>query len=571
MAVQRENLAESWEGRLSLIWWLILVLLAGIVVKLFQHQVINHSYYAALARSQHLTAETLPARRGEILVYDQELRENYPLATNVTLFSLYVVPKQIRYPELTVAKLQPFLPDWEEGALLEIFKSGKLYIPPLRRKMDETEAQKIRDLELPGVYITTESYRYYPEGTLAAHVLGFVNRDRFGQYGVEAFLEKELHGVDGFLRAEKDVAGQQIALGERRSLAPRDGLSVVLTLNRAIQYYAEKALKEAVVKFEAKQGSILVMDPRTGAIWAAAAYPTFDPNLYNTTPIELFTNPNVSAAYEPGSVFKVITMAGAIDAGLVSPYTTYVDSGSVQVLDRTIKNSEEKVYGEVNMTKVLEQSINTGAIFAVQKLGKQLFYKYLKDFGFTEKTGVELSGEVAGQVKTPREWSDVDLATMSYGQGIAVTPIQLLAATGAIANGGRLLQPHIISEILYPSGPVKIEPREIRQVISPQTAQILSAMMVNVVENGHGQRAAVPGYLIAGKTGTAQVPIPGGYSKTRTIGTFVGFGPVEAPRFVILTRIDEPKTVQFAESSAAPLFGQIAKFILDYLQIPPTR
>jgi len=346
---------------------------------------------------------------------------------------------------------------------------------------------------------------------------------------------------------------------------------LVLTLDRAIQYYADRSLKEAVEQHVAKGGSVIVMNPKTGAILAMSSYPNFDPNRYNETAIERFTNLNTSGAYEPGSVFKVITMASAIAANLVSPNTTYVDSGSVQVQDRVIKNSQDKVYGEVNMTKVLEQSINTGAVFVAQKLGKQLFYKYLKDFGFTETTGVELAGEVGGSVKPPGQWTDVDLATMSYGQGIAITPIQLITAVSAIANGGKLIQPHVVSEILYENGPVKVEPREIRQVISPQVAQIVSAMMVNVVEHGHGQRAGVLGYYIAGKTGTAQVPVPGGYAKNKTIGTFVGFGPTENPQFVMLVRIDEPKDVQFAESSAAPLFGKIAKFILDYLQIPPTR
>jgi len=571
MTTRIEQTVATPQGRLKVLYILLALLLVIVVGKLFQRQILEHSYFAALARSQHLTSEIIPALRGEILVYDQELRENYPLATNVTLFTLSAVPKQIRYPELTASKLKPFLPDWDEEKLKEELSSDKLYLPPLKRKLTEEETQEIKALELPGIYITTDKYRYYPEGTLAAHVLGFVNRDRIGQYGVEGFFEEQLHGVDGFLRAERDTQGQQIALGQRRSLEPQEGISIVLTLNRAIQYYAEKALKEAVEKHQAKQGSVIIMDPKTGEILAMASYPNFDPNLYNETPIEHFTSINVSGVYEPGSVFKIITMASAIDAGLVSPNTTYVDSGSVQILDRTIKNSQDKVYGEVNMTKVIEQSINTGAVFAAQKLGKQLFYKYLKDFGFTDKTGVELAGEVRSGIKVPRQWTDVDLATMSYGQGIAVTPIQLLTAMAAIANGGKLMQPHLTQEILYDRGPVKIAPREIAQVVSPQTAQLVSAMMVNVVENGHGQRAGVPGYYIGGKTGTAQIPVPGGYAANRTIGTFVGFGPAENPQFAMLVRIDEPKDVQFAESSAAPLFGRIAKFILDYLQIPPTR
>ncbi|HCL47851.1 TPA: hypothetical protein DHW58_02605, partial [Patescibacteria group bacterium] len=246
----------------------------------------------------------------------------------------------------------------------------------------------------------------------------------------------------------------------------------------------------------------------------------------------------------------------------------------VEVNDRTIKNSEPGAFGSQTMTQVLEKSLNTGAVFVIQKLGKYLFNKYLGQFGFTTPTGVELEGEVAAHIKNPKGLSDVDLATMSFGQGIAVTPVQLLAAIGAIANDGRLLQPHIVDRILYPSGAVSIDPTVVGQAISPQTAQLVSAMMVGVIENGHGKRAGVPGYWIAGKTGTAQIPGPGGGYLDgfgNTIGTFVGFGPVDNPRFVMVTRIDQPKDVQFAESSAAPLFGRIAKFLLDYWHVPPTR
>jgi cell division protein FtsI/penicillin-binding protein 2 len=571
MVTKVEQLSTTPQGRLTIVYAILLILLGAVAVKLFQRQIIQHSYYVAQALSQHVSSETVPAPRGQILVYDSQLKENYPLATNVSLFDLIAIPKQIKYPELTASELKPFLPDWADADLLTTLSSGKVYLPPLKREVSEDEAKAIKALKLPGIYLTPDEYRYYPEGALAADVLGFVNRDRIGQYGVEGFFEKELHGIDGFLSAEIGTLGQTITLGKRSGLDPQPGDNIVLTLDRALQYYTDKTLKDAVEKHGAKQGSVVIMDPKTGAILAMSSYPNFDPNQYNQTPLERFTNLNTSVVYEPGSVFKVITLSAAIDAGLISPSTTYVDTGSVQVQDRTIKNAEGKVWGEVSMNKVLEQSINSGAIFAVQKLGKQLFYKYLKDFGFLDKTGVEISGEVAGNVKTPQSWSDVDLATMSFGQGIAITPMQLLAAVGAIANSGKLMQPHLVKEIDYPNGPVLIQPKMVRQVISPQTAQTMSAMMVNQVENGNGKRAAVAGYYIAGKTGTAQVPVAGGYSSARTIGTFVGFGPTENPQFVMLARIDEPKDVQFAESSAAPLFGQIAKFFLDYEQIPPSR
>ncbi|MFH0905150.1 MAG: penicillin-binding protein 2, partial [bacterium] len=312
-------------------------------------------------------------------------------------------------------------------------------------------------------------------------------------------------------------------------------------------------------------------------IIAMCSWPDFDPNNYATVKsVGTFLNPAVSRQYEPGSVFKTMTMAAALDQQKVTPSTTYTDIGEVQVNDRTIRNSDLTAHGQQTMTEVLEKSLNTGAVFVVQKLGKNLFNKYLDKFGFTKPTGIELDGETSAQIKNVRQWADVDLATMAFGQGIAVTPIQILTAFGAIANGGRLMQPHVVDKILYPSGAVSINPVVTNeQVVSPQTAELVSAMMVNVVERGHGKQAAVPGYRIAGKTGTAQIPNPktGGYYEGwgQTIGNFIGFGPVEDPKFVMITRIDRPKDVQFAESSAAPLFGKIAKFLLDYWRVPPTR
>ncbi len=548
-----------------------------LISMLFERQVIQYRHYSEAALQQHVSSQVVPAQRGKILVEDSD-GELYPLGTNVTLFSLTVVPAQIKRPELVASKLMPFLSGAgiEESDLIAKLSSKSKYLPPLKRKIEEKEAQAIADLDLTGVYLTPELYRYYPENIMAAQALGFVNRDGKGQYGVEGYLDKQLGGKAGLLEAEQDVFGQQIALGKRQNVDPENGLDVVLTIDRAIQYHVEKALKEAVEKHKADKGSVIIMDPETGKIIAMAQYPNFDPNNYNTQDLALFNNLNTSLTYEPGSVFKVITMAAGIDAGLVAPSTTYTDPGEVQINDRTIKNSDKVAHGTQTMTQVLEKSLNTGAIFVVQKLGKNLFRKYLEQFGFLSPTGIEVAGEVSAQVKQLRNWSDVDLATMSFGQGIAITPIQMLAAVGAIANDGKLMQPHIVDKILYPSGAVSIGPDVRGQVISAQAAQLVSAMMVGVVERGHGQKAGVRGYYIAGKTGTAQIPNPNGSGYLAegvgsTIGTFVGFGPVENPKFVMIARIDRPRDVVYAESSAAPLFGGIAKFLLDYWRIPPTR
>jgi len=282
----------------------------------------------------------------------------------------------------------------------------------------------------------------------------------------------------------------------------------------------------------------------------------------------------VFGAYEPGSVFKAITMAAALDLGKVTPQSTYVDTGAVKIGAFTIRNSDEKANGTQTMTQVLEKSLNTGAIHAGQLVGLQSFAKYVKNFGFGEKSGVELSGEAAGNLAALTKRGDIYLATASFGQGITVTPIQLLAAFGAIANGGKLMKPHVVSEIRYPDGKTeKIEPQVLRQVLRPETASTLSAMLVNVVENGHGKKAGVAGYYVAGKTGTAQIrsTTTSGYDPHKTIGTFAGFAPVENPRFAMVAVINVPKDVQFAESSAAPLFGDMMNFLLKYYDVQPNR
>ncbi len=557
--------------RLNLLAILFAIFLALVVGRLFQRQVIEHPSFLALAKGQQVVNENVPAKRGQILVFDAQLNDYYPLATNVSLYSLNVVPTQIKQPELVATKLLPHLSNITESELLEILKSNKVYVAPLKRRVEVKEKDEVQQLGLEGVYFRTEEYRYYPEDSLASHVLGFVNRDGVGQYGIEEEFNQELSGQSGLAQVEKSSLGTHITVGKRKIVNPENGADVVLSIDRAVQYFVEKKLKEAVTKHEATGGDVIVMEPQTGRIIALASYPDFNPNFYNEFALENFTDPNVSAVYEPGSVFKIFTLAAGIDAGLISPSTTYTDTGELKINDKIVRNSDKLAHGVQTMTQVLEKSLNTGAVFVVEKLGRQLFYKYIKDLGFDALTGVGLAGEVPAHVRPFRQWADIDLASISFGQAIAVTPVQLIAAVGAIANQGKLVQPHIVDKIIYPDGAVSIDPRVIRVVFKPQTAQLISAMMVNVVEQGHGKLAGVAGYRVAGKTGTAQIASPTGYEEGVTIGTFVGFAPMNNPKFVMLTRVDRPKGTPFAETSAAPLFGEIAQFLLNYWQIPPER
>jgi len=557
-------------GRLKVLSALMILFFVASFFRLFQKQVLENQKYIGLAKGQQVVKKEVTPRRGKI--YVKEGAELYPLATNLTFYSLSVVPKHITDKEDAAKKLSSIL-GISEKEIYDKIANDKLYLPPLARKLDEDKAKAIRDLKLQGVYLQEESSRFYPEGEVSAHILGFVDADGEGHYGLEGFYNAELKGEKGVVLGEKDSKGRIISYLNKGE--PQDGTDLVLTIDRTIQFEAFKKIKEAVEKYQGISGSIVIMDPQTGAILAMANYPTFDPNKYNEVKdYNLFLNPVIAKVWEPGSVFKVIDMAAGIDSGAVTKDTTETFPAMVKIGGYEIWTFDKKSHGRQNMTQVLETSNNVGAVYVAQKVGKEKFYKYIKDFGFGSKTGIDLEKEANKEIKPWKFWRDVELATMGFGQGIAVTPIQLVTAVSAIANGGKLVQPHIVDEIISSSGKrEKIQTKEVRQVISPATAETVSEMMVSVVERGHGKKAKVAGFKVAGKTGTAQVPKKDGrgYEEGKTVGSFVGFAPADNPRFVMLVKIDEPKTVEWAESSAAPVFGEMAAFLLNYFQVPPSE
>lgn len=438
--------------------------------------------------------------------------------------------------------------------------------------------------EIAGIDYMWQLYRYYPEGNIGSHLLGFVgymDDEKIGHYGLEGFFNQELFGQFGSVIAERDARGDLVIVNDREYNKAEDGSDLILTINRSIQFKACQKLNTAALRYGADGGSIIIMDPATGAIIAMCSWPDYDPNNYQTVEdIKVFNNPAIFAQYEPGSIFKTFTMAASIDQDAITPDTTYNDEGSVMVSGwpKPIRNSDYDThggYGVVNMVTVLEESLNTGAIFAMQQVGPQIFSDYVKDFGFGEKTGIELETESQGDIDNllADKIKQVDAAVASFGQGIAVTPLQLVTAYAAVANGGILMKPYLVKEIIQKDGSKIItKPRQIKQVISERTALLLTGMLVNVVEGGHAKWAGVTGYYVAGKTGTAQVAYKDrrGYSD-RTIHTFVGFAPAEEAKFVILVKLDDPKSVRFAASSAAPLFGELAEFILNYWEIPKER
>ncbi|MEK9152610.1 MAG: penicillin-binding protein 2 [Patescibacteria group bacterium] len=574
---ESRNRLDAHERRIALVRLGVAAASFVVVGRLFDLQVLARGFYEALASGQHGIYSELFPDRGEVYLTDPTSADGvFPAAVNDKLAQVYANPREIRDPEAAAKALAPVL-ELPEGDLLAKLSRKEDPYEPLKKKVPDAVVEAVRKLSLLGIGFVPEPVRVYPEKTSVAHLTGFLGLneqgERVGRYGVEGYWNKELAGERGFLEAEKDPAGRLIGTSGRVMSPAKDGDEFILTVDRTVQYVVCDKLKKAVGQYGAEGGTVIVMQPETGAVLAMCNVPDYDPNDYaKVADASVFNNPAIYHPYEPGSVFKPITMSAAIDAGKVLPSTTYADEGSVVIGPFTIKNSDGAANGEQTMTQVLEKSLNTGTIFAVRRLGSPAFLKYVEDFGFGSLTGVELDTESPGDIASLRKRGEIWGATASFGQGLTVTPIQLVSAFSAIANGGKLMKPTVVREIRHPDGRIeKIEPKVVRQVINKRTASLVSGMLVNVVAHGHGKKAAVPGYYVAGKTGTAQVPKKDGqgYEKDVSIGTFAGFAPADHPAFVMLVKIDRPRDVQWAEASAAPLFGDIAKFLLDYLQIPP--
>ncbi|NQT49252.1 penicillin-binding protein 2 [Candidatus Kuenenbacteria bacterium] len=612
--------------RLALLMLFFIVFALLMLGRLFKLQIIDRDYYLALASGQHEIFKQLYPDRGTIYVKDKEgdftkgAQSVYPVAINKSMYLLYAVPQDIRDPETVLGALKevfeikdevsadevvpteevateeqteeakqledieglnPLTVDEENQLLAEgwKYKLNKTDDPyePLKHLVDEKEIEKIKAYNLEGIYWTKEVSRYYPEKNIGSQLIGFVGKQAEnnmlkGYYGLEGCYNKELGGDAGFLRSELDTFGRWIAVAGKDFRKAEDGYSLVLTIDKSIQYYACDQLNKFVVQFDAEGGSLIAMDPITGEIMAMCNNPDFDPNLYNKVEdISVFNNSSLLANYEPGSVFKPLTMAAALDTGKVDPFTGFQDTGEVKIGPHTIRNSDFKANGWQTMTEVLEKSLNTGAVFAARQVGLSEFKRYIEGFGFGEKTNAGLCNEGSGDLRSLDEKGDIYLATASFGQGITTTPIQLVRAYAAIANEGKLVEPYVVDSIVDDKGNViqKTEPKVIGQVISPQTARLLGSMLVSVVKSGHAKKAGIPGYLAAGKTGTAQVPDPikGGYSD-KTIHTFLGFAPYNQPKFAMIVKLDNPTAVEFAADSATPLFSKVGKFILDYYEVP---
>lgn len=610
--------------RLKVIRIIFFLTLFFVVMRLGYWQVIRADDLSAKGESQRLQTKQVLAKRGTVFFSDNSI-----LASIQPAFLVYAQPKEInikleakrgpstllspeskgdiaseinRYKQNYAQKVAEIF--WEDdrkhstdsGQIIEekerveqidalkmgIFDklSQNLYWISLGRKVNLEVKQKLESLNLIGLGFQDSSKRFYPEGSSSAHLLGFVGSDVFGSetgyFGLEGFYNGELKGRHGTLTLEKDALGVPILIGKFLTKESREGKDLVLNVDRTLQYIAEANIMKGVEKYGAKSGSVVIMDPKTGNILAMASSPAYDPQLPDLYPKENLKNPVTADSYEPGSTFKVLVMAAALNEGVVSLDTICdICSGPFSLSGYTIRTWNNQYHPGSNMTDVIVHSDNTGMVFISRKLGIDKMYDYIKKFGFGEMTNIDLQDEASPSIRDKKDWKEIDLATSSFGQGISATPLQIVRAVSSIANGGKLMEPHLVAEIKDGKSVHKINPKIVGEPVSEDTANSVKNMMVAAVDKGEAQyykkAAGILNYKVAGKTGTAQIPVAGHYDPTKTIASFVGFAPADDPKFVMLVRYVEPSSSIFGADTAAPTFFNIAKDLLLYYNIAPTE
>jgi cell division protein FtsI (penicillin-binding protein 3) len=547
-----------------------LIFSLAITYRIVSFQVVRSEKLAQEAVAFRLREDEVPAHRGDIL--DSRGR---PLATNVPADRVSAILRQIENPHEVATLLSPIIDRSVEEIEAVITEPDKLFAV-LQRRLSPEASQKISALNLPGIVLDPETRRIYPMGDFASHVLGFVNHDYVGSYGLEAAYDKIVGGTPGKLIGERDGAGNAIAIAKSVWAPPKDGANIVLTIDSAAQRIVEQALDEAVDSEHASGGTVIVQNAKTGAIIAMASRPSFDPNAFqNVENKHVFSNPAVSATYEPGSTFKALVMALGLDTGAVKPNTVH-DGGPYKLLagGEKVYNAQHVDYGPETMTEVLEHSSNLGAMFVAEQIGQDRFYEGLKAFGIGQPTRADLAAESAGILPVPGgpNWSETNFYTTAFGQGLAVTPLQLVNAASAIANGGKLMRPYVVKAIRDDRDVREIEPEAIRRVISPETARTLTEMLVTRIDTAYSEHFSASGYKVAAKTGTAQIPSPnGGYEQDAIIGSVLGYGPAEDPQFTVLVKIDRPRVSEWGGEAAGPAFVKILKELFLLYGIPPTE
>ena len=550
--------------KIRLVFFFFAVLFVLIIIKLFYLQILSPFSSA----TNYLNLSKLVSQRGKI--FDRNMQ---PLVLNQPSYLLYVEPKKVQDKNRLVDKLDNLLNIGK--ATLEAEIDQKKDWVAIASGLSTEKKDQITKLNENALGFNEGSKRYYPEASLAAQLLGFVgknsNGDDTGYLGIEGYYDKDLVGLSGVIKAERDLLGRPILLGDQEKIESQNGRNFVLTIDKSVQKIIKEKLLKGMEAYKAKAGCVIIADPYSLEILGLSCLPDYDPYKYYLFSENEFSDQAISSLYEPGSAFKPLVMSAALNENKVKPDDVYDEQGPVQIGEYQIKTWDNKYQGKITMTKILEKSSNVGMVYVGQKLGNGNLYKYLQKYGFGENTEIDLQGEVAGYLKPKNQWYPIDYSTVTFGQGIAVTPIQMIKAFSAIINGGKLMKPHIVKQIIYDNDVKNIDPEVEANVISEKTSETIKNMLVATVEHGEYKWARPPRYKIGGKTGTAQIPLKGHYDPSKTIATFIGFAPADKPKFIALVMFKEPQSSIYGSETAAPLFFEIAKELFVYYNIPPQQ
>ena len=554
--------------RLKVISFIFLLGFVAIISRLFYWQVVMRKDLSRQAAYQYKGSETTVAPRGSILAVDGTW-----LAAARTNWLLFADKPKLENLNLVANSLSPILEEESMDIYKRINKEGAVWLP-IKHKITNEQKEKIEKLGLSGIGFEAEESRFYPEGSSSAQLLGFVGKNESGEdigyFGLEGYYDLSLRGKSGFKSQEKDLSGAPLISSGIKEISNVSGTNLITYIDKGIQAKAEEKLKLGIEKYGAKEGSVVIMDPKTGGIIAMASYPSYDPFKYGEYDGSLYKNPVISDVFEPGSIFKVVVMAAALDAGVVEPDTKCdICDGALKVDKYFIETWNKKYYPESTMTDVIVHSDNVGMSFVSQKMGYDLMYDYLEKFGIGSLTGIDLQGESSVQLRKKGTWNIVDLVTSSFGQGIATTPIQMLRASSVVANKGVMVTPKVVKAIELDGWQQDVKNEEKVRVISKEASEKMTSIMVESARHGEAQWTNLKGFSVAGKTGTAQIPIAGHYDAEKTIASFVGFAPANNPKFIMLVTLKEPQSSQWASETAAPLWYSIARDLFIFFGIQP--
>ncbi len=583
--------------RLIILEIILFIFSAVLIGRLFYWQILKHEDFVVVAKTQIENTVFVGAKRGKILATDGSV-----LVANQKAYLMYALLPDISeskkeskkneedfYQDLATKLARPLFREKiakvekisqaekdeirdgiRDGIIAQLQQKGLIWVP-LARKISESTRGEIKKLSIEGIGFEEDTKRFYPENDLAPSLLGFIGKDNQGNdkgyFGLEGFFDSKLRGRSGTLIQEVDAFGRPILAASPEGLGAQDGSDLLTTIDKTVQFTIDRKLKEGIKRYGAKSGAVIVLEPKTGSLLASSSFPTYSLDDPTNSKPQYYKNLGISAVFEPGSTFKSITFASALDSGSIKTDTICPCKGPIKSGGYEVQTFDNKYYPNSTITDILQRSDNIGAAFAAQKMGTDTFLKYINDFGLGVASGIGLQGEENGIIKNKADWHEIDLINAGFGQGVSVTPLQLVNSLAAIANDGVLMKPFVVKKIINDRNEIEFGPKKVRRVIKSSTATVMKQLLLAAVEGGEAKNLIPKGYRVGGKTGTAQIPIPGGYS-TKTVASFIGFGPVEEPKFAMIVVLFEPSASIFAAETAEPLFFEMIEELYPYWGIP---